>query len=91
MAGPKLLVHAAYLCAALALGLLAIHFNAGLLPGWTRGLALLAGALALAGAGFAAVHLARHGWTRLRLWPAQAAFALNSVLAVAFAFYVDLT
>lgn len=87
----KLLVRASYLCAALALGLLAIHFNAELLPGWTRGLALLAGALALVGAGLAVLYLGRHGWTRLRHWPGQVALALNSVLAIAFAFYVDLT
>jgi hypothetical protein len=76
-----------YLCAAVGLGLLAIHFNAGLLPGWTDALAVLAGAFALFGVGLAAVWLARQGWTRTRSWPGQVAFALNAFLALAFIFY----
>jgi hypothetical protein len=82
-------LRASLLCAALALGLLAIHFNGGLLPAWTRPLALLAGALALCGAALAAFHLARHGWTKLAQWPGQVAFALNAFLAVAFLFYAN--
>lgn len=80
-------MRAAYLCAAVGLGLLAVHFNAGLLAGWTPALSFLSGAFALAGAAFAALHLNRHGWTRLAQWPAQAAFALNVLLGLAFLFY----
>jgi hypothetical protein len=80
-------LRASYLCAAVGLGLLAIHFNAGLLPGWTRALSVVSGGFALAGAAFAALHLARHGWTRLGQWPAQAALALNAFLGLAFLFY----
>lgn len=80
-------LRASFVCAALGLGLLAIHFNAGLLPGWTGALAALAGAFTLFGTGLAAFWLGRHGWTRMRNWPGQVAFALNAFLALAFLFY----
>jgi hypothetical protein len=80
-------LRASYLCAAVALGLLALHFNAEALPGWTSGLATLAAVFALPGALLAALSLGRHRWTSLQHWPAQVAFALNAFLALAFLFY----
>jgi hypothetical protein len=82
-------VRASYACAAVALGLLAFHFNAGQLPGWTRSLAALAGAVALLGTGLAAFWLGRSGWTQMRNWPGQVAFALNGILALAFVLYAS--
>ena len=41
-------LRASYLCGALAAGLLALHFNLGWLPQWTRGISLLSGGVALA-------------------------------------------
>jgi hypothetical protein len=80
-------LRASYVCAAVGLGVLAIHFNAGLLPGWTGALAVLAGAFAIFGTGLAAFCLGGQGWTRMRNWPGQVAFALNAFLALAFIFY----
>jgi hypothetical protein len=80
-------LRASYLCAALALGLLALHFNAERLPAWTRGLSWLAGGIALAGLVLAARVLGRRGWTRLEHWRAQLALALNGFLAVSFLLY----
>lgn len=78
------LVRASYLCAAIAGGLLAAHFNAGVLPAWTRGIALLSGGIAISGMGLAAFALGEGRWSSLRHWPAQLAFAVNAFLGVAF-------
>jgi len=81
-------LRAAYVCAAVAAGLLALHFNAALLPRWTRGIALLSGGLALAGTGLAAFSFDRDGWTDIRYWPRHLAFSLNALLAIGFMAYV---
>jgi len=81
-------VVASYLCAAVAAGLLALHFNAGLLPSWTRGISWLSGGLALAGVGLAAYSFGREGWTDIRYWPRQLAFGINALLAIGFIAYV---
>jgi hypothetical protein len=81
------LLKASYLCAAVAGGLVAAHFNAELFGGWTRAMSVISAGFALAGAAFAAFRLASAGWTRLRNWPAQLAFALNALLAMGFTFY----
>jgi hypothetical protein len=85
----RLAPRASYLCALVAMGLLALHFNAAQLPGWTRSLAVLAGGFAVAGAALAAMSLDRRGWVSIRRWPIQAAFALNTVLALGFLVYAD--
>jgi hypothetical protein len=82
-------LRASYLCAAVALGLLAIHFNAGALAGWTPAFAALAAFFALPGALLAGYALGRRGWTSLQHWPVQVAFALNALLALAFLFYAS--
>jgi hypothetical protein len=79
---------ASYLCAAVAAGLLALHFNAGLLPQWTRGFSLLSGGLALAGVGLAAFSLGREQWAEIRYWRRHLAFSLNALLAIGFLAYV---
>jgi multisubunit Na+/H+ antiporter MnhB subunit len=83
----KTAVRASYVCAAAALVLLALHFNAERLPAWTPRLAVTAGVIALAGALLAAVSLDRRGWTDLSHWPAQLAFAINTILALGFLAY----
>jgi hypothetical protein len=83
----NLLLRGSYLCAAVAAGLVALHFNAELFPGWTRGMAVLSCAFALAGAGLAATSIGSAGWTHLKLWPAHVAVALNILLALGFFFY----
>ena len=85
----RLAVRASYLCAAAALSLLAVHFNAEALAGWTRALALLAAGFAVPGVLLAALSLGRTGWTRLQDWPGQVAFALNAFLALAFVLYAN--
>jgi hypothetical protein len=80
---------ASYICAALAAGLLAMHYNAAVLPQWTRGLSLLSGGLALAGVGLAVYSLAPEDWTDIRRWPRHLAFGLNALLAVGFIAYVS--
>ena len=75
---------ASYICAALAAGLLAAHFNAALFPTWTRGIALLSGGIAVAGTALAAYSLGSQGWTSLRHWAGHLAFAINAFLGVAF-------
>lgn len=65
---------------------MALHFNAEQLPGRTRG---LAAAFALAGTGLAAVWLRRRGWTPIRNWSGQVAFALHTFLALAFVLYAN--
>ena len=81
-------LRASYVCASVALALLALHFNAELFPGWTGGMALFSGALAGAGLGFAAVSLGRR-WTSLAQWPGQVALALNALLTLGFLFYAN--
>jgi hypothetical protein len=81
-------LRASYFCAAVAAGLLALHFNAGVLPRWTRGFSLLSGGLALAGAGLAAFSFGREDWADLRHWPRHLAFSLNALLAIGFIAYV---
>jgi len=85
---PGVPLRVSYLCAVVALGLLALHFNAEQLSGWTRGLAALGAVLALPGALLAAWSLGRSGWTSARYWRAQIAFALNALLALAFLLYL---
>ena len=82
-------LRASYLCAAVAAGLLAMHFDIGLLPRWTRGFSLLSGGLALAGAGLAAFSFAPEEWTDIRYWPRHLAFGLNALLAIGFIAYVS--
>jgi hypothetical protein len=77
-------LRASYLCAVVAAGLLALHFNAALLPSWTQGIALLSGGLALAGVGLAAYSFGSDGWTDIRYWPAHLAFGLNALLGLGF-------
>jgi uncharacterized membrane protein HdeD (DUF308 family) len=77
------LLPASYLCAGLALALLALHFNAELMPAWTRSVSSFGAALALAGTFLAASSLGRRGWWSLRHWAGQVALALNAFLAVA--------
>jgi hypothetical protein len=77
-------LRASYLCAVVAAGLLALHFNAALLPSWTQGVALLSGGLALAGVGLAAYSFGSDGWTDIRYWPAHLAFGLNALLGLGF-------
>jgi hypothetical protein len=64
--------------------LLALHFNAGVLPAWTQGIALFSGGLALAGAGLAAFSFEPEGWTDIRHWRAHLAFGINALLGLAF-------
>lgn len=85
---PQMTLRASYVCALAALALLALHFNAELFPGWTSGMALLSGALAGAGVGFAALSLGRR-WTSLAQWPGQVALALNTLLTLGFLFYAS--
>lgn len=86
---PGVPLRVSYLCAAVALGLLALHFNAEELSGWTRSLAALAALVALPGALLAAWSLGRRGWTSAQHWRAQIAFALNALLALAFLLYLN--
>lgn len=89
-AGPRdrrLARQAAYLCAALAGGLLVLHFNGELAPAWTRGLSLFAGWIALAGAAAAVYALGSRGWTSLGYWPAQVALGVNLLLGISFVLY----
>lgn len=81
-------LRASYVCGFVALALLALHFNAELFPAWTRGMALLSGALAGAGVGMAAVSLGRR-WTSIAQWPGQVALAFNALLTLGFLFYVS--
>jgi hypothetical protein len=83
-------LRASYLCAALAAGLLALHFNLGWLPQWTRGVSLMAGGLALAGAGLAAASFRRGELLDIRRWPHHLSLGLNGLLAVGFVSYVAL-
>jgi hypothetical protein len=80
-------LRAAWVCAALAAGLLALHFNAGRLPAWTGRLSVFAGAIALGGVAFAAHAMGRRGWTSLLCWRAQLAFAANGLLGLALLAY----
>lgn len=80
---------ASYICAGLALGLLAIHFNAEVLPAWTPSLSSFGAAIASAGAALAALSLGRRGWWSLRHWGGQVALALNAFLAVALFLYAN--
>ncbi|HVL36341.1 MAG TPA: hypothetical protein VM489_11785 [Burkholderiales bacterium] len=75
---------AAWVCAALALVLVGSYYWLALFWDWTRGLALLSGGVALAGAGLAAYSLHPAGWSELRRWPTHAAFGFNLLFAVAF-------
>jgi hypothetical protein len=79
--------NASWLCAALAGGMLALHFNGEVAPGWTRGLSYFAGWLALAGAALAAYALGRQGWASLRYWLEQLALGVNLLLGLSFLFY----
>jgi len=72
-----------------AAGLLALHYNARLLPRWRRGFSLLSGGLALAGVGLAYFSFGREGWTDLGYWPRHLAFGQNAILAVGFIAYVS--
>jgi hypothetical protein len=83
-------LRASYLCAAIAAGLLALHFNLGWLPQWTRGISLLSGGLALAGAGLAAASFGREDVFDIRRWPHHLALGLNGLLAAGFVSYVAL-
>lgn len=85
----NLLLRVSYLCAAVAAGLVAAHFNAELFGGWTRGMAVISCGFALAGATCATLSIGASGWTRLRHWPAQLAFALNALLAIGFFVYAN--
>lgn len=82
-------LRASYFCAAVAAGLLAMHFNVGLLPQWTRAFSLLSGGVALAGAGLAAFSFGRGDWADMQYWPRHLAFALNALLAIGFIAYVS--
>jgi hypothetical protein len=77
-------LRASYVCAVVAAGLLACHYNAALLPAWTRGIALLSGGLALAGAALAAYSFGAEGWADLRYWRAHVAFGINALLGLGF-------
>jgi hypothetical protein len=80
----RMALRASYVCAIVAAGLLACHYNAALLPAWTRGIALLSGGLALAGTGLAAYSLGSEGWTDIRYWRAHVAFGMNALLGLGF-------
>ena len=80
----RVALRGSYLCAVIAAGLLAAHFNAGLFPAWTRGLGLLSGGIAVAGAGLAAAAIGAEGWTNLRAWAGQLSLAINALLGIAF-------
>jgi hypothetical protein len=77
-------VRASYVCAVLAMALLASHYIAAILPAWTKGISLFSGGLALAGSGLAAFALTPEGWTDIEQWPAQVALGINALLAIAF-------
>jgi hypothetical protein len=81
-------LRASYLCAAAGLALLALHFNAELFAGWTRGMALWSGALGLAGVALAAWSLGGR-WLSLSQWPGQVALGLNAILSLGFLFYAN--
>ena len=80
---------ASYLCAAVAAGLLAMHYNTAIVPQWTRGLLLLSDGLALVGVALAVYSLRPEDWTDICRRPRQLAFGLNALLAVWFIAYVS--
>jgi hypothetical protein len=80
----RLALRASYLFAVVAAGLLALHFNAALLPSWTDRIALLSGGLALAGVGLAAYSFGSAGWMDLSYWRAHVAFGVNALLGLGF-------